>query len=266
MKKTNWIVFTVTVFAFAITTGVSQAQFVIGDYLNIDYGPVGVATTAPDNSGPSATGQWNAFASGFQGPGSVVKGNGSATDVGLFGATAVAQSLAGAFDPTGGTGDVLGQDYVFLNDDGLIDDTIPVAGLAVGSYQRFTIFSANAATTGFSIGQEWNLTIIGAGNVDGQGLNILVNDGGTFVNASTPGANAGTFSGYTADNVTTLNGINPTVNGGSTEIEFYIYNPTGTAGTSALNGISLQLVPEPSTFALLALGLCSLTVVRRFRK
>jgi hypothetical protein len=256
---------------FAALAASAPGALTVGDYINIDYGNrAGTVGTGVSYAGAVNTGEWNTTNGGFSSWTSTkVNSTGGSVSFGTYSGGQTSGS-AGHYGNTAAAGiNLVGQDYVYVNNSGAGDVTLN--GNSVGSYLRFTIYTPTAESNGFAVGQSWNITFSGGGDAVGQGLNLDVNDGGTIVQATLPGPTAvGTsWSGYVdGETYTTLNGINPTVNGSNTEIEFWMWTPagsTGNAANSAISGIQMQLVaiPEPSAISLLGLGALGLAVRRR---
>ncbi|MDP4624397.1 MAG: PEP-CTERM sorting domain-containing protein [Akkermansiaceae bacterium] len=238
----------------------------VGTWINIDYGTRGGTPGAGVSyAGAVNTGQWNSHNGGHSGPTTRVDSTGGAVTFGIF-AGQNSSGGVGNFNLAGGSpADLVGQDYLFLNNN--VAGDVTLNGRSVGSLYRFTIYNATTETNGIALGQTWNITFSGGGDTVGQGLNLDVNNGGTIVTATLPGpTTTSPWSGY-ADGVTytTLNGIKPTENGAFTEIEFWMWTPAGSAtdATSAISGIQMQLVPEPSSAALLGLAGIALLARRR---
>ncbi|MGJ8639602.1 MAG: PEP-CTERM sorting domain-containing protein [Opitutaceae bacterium] len=242
---------TVSALAFCAALS-SHAALTPGTIINVDYGTsngVATATTGPAGGG----GFWNSNNGGFIGSGlnSGIDSNNNGIDVGSFvsGPDATGGGSSGSFG-WGTPGDALQQDYIFLS--GGTGTTLN--GTSVGTFRRLTIFTGNGLSNGIDQGSQWDITFIGGGNADGQGLSVMVNDGGSFLIGSADGANAGTanIGNFDADNTVTFSSIDavPTAGTGA-DIEFWIYTAPG-GSTSALQGVQLTLVPEPSAYAMLA--------------
>lgn len=235
------------------------AQFNTSNFLNLDYSTSN--GTAVSGSGPINGGVYNGVAGGGIGPGGLVDGDGSAVPINTF----VANSTGGSgstFGWGGPTGDPLGQDYFFLTNDDSNTQNLPGVG-TVGSFRRFTIFNATGATNGLDVIQVMNITFIGSGNQVGQGMSILLTQNSGDLSDSVAGQ---LFDGtYNANNTITFNSVSPTINGGNTELEFWLYTDTGASATVALNGIQLQIIPEPATYAM-AFGLGAIVFVAMRRR
>ena len=256
---------------FAALASSAPGALTVGDYINIDYGSkAGTVGTGVSYAGAVNTGQWNTTNGGFSSWTSTkVNSTGGAVSFGTFSGGQTSGATGNWGNNAAAGINLVGQDYVYLNNNVVADTTLN--GNSVGSYIRFTIYTPTAESNGFAVGQSWNITFSGGGDAVGQGLNLDVNDGGTIIQATLPGPTAvGTsWSGYVdGQTYTTLNGINPTVDGANTHIEFWMWTPagsTGNAANSAISGVQMQLVaiPEPSAISLLGLGALGLAVRRR---
>lgn len=242
---------------------IAQAGLAVGDWFQLDYGTGN--GTAVTGTGPANGGQWNAFGGGYVGPGGsgYVDGGGQPVNIGAYTGTSVSGG-AGAWQ---WGDDALGQDYLYLNNGGAGDTNLN--GVAVGSYSRMTLFTTGNLDDGLAADQTWDITFVGAGNADGQGLYILLNDGGVNRTGHNSGSSAGTFSDYTVgENYMTFTDVSPTAISGGAELEFWLYTPDGSSGnvgTSAINGIQMQLkaIPEPATLGLVGLFSGGLLFIRR---
>lgn len=236
-------------------------------FISVDLGEKNETATGPAVVG-SVGDTWNSFVNPSGVTPDLLNTAGGTSTVALFLPSAVDGGTGGSF---GFGTDPLMEDYFFMTD--AAGDATLIDGSSADYETRFTLFTNGGAgvVEDLDPNQLYNLYLYASGDKAGQGSQFMLKQddgvgGFTYSTLGTSGVpGAGPF--VEGDNYVVFRNISPTAwnNGFNAGYEFELswFNGAGGEDSAGFNGFQLEVVPEPSSLAGLAVG--ALVLLRRRR-
>lgn len=226
----------------------AQAQTILVDFGN--NGTNGNITASPDANGN----YWNnSYNGGYTVTNMVTTANGTTTiDLGYTTAVATNSAALGvgaAPSPLNIT--TAYEDAIFSTGTTAgTGITIRFSQLDLTKTYKFTLFGSRSATDN----RTTNFEMVGASTSTGSLQTSGTNIGGAGIN-------------YNNSNVLVLGGVSGIAPNGSSQIDLTLYaTSTDTNKFAYLNAMQIDVIPEPTTWALLAAGLTTVVIFRRRRR
>ncbi len=240
-----------SLFAGIITLAMSFANSASGQTILIDFGNNG--TNGSQTPSPTSGIYWNnSFNGGYTVTNMVTSAN-AATTIDLGYTTAVATNSAAL--GVGGAPAPFNivtayEDAIFSTGTTAITGiTIRFSQLDLGKTYKFTLFGSRSAADS----RTTNFEMVGATTSTGSLQTSGTNLGGSGIN-------------YNNSSVLVLGGVSGLAPNASSQIDLTLYaTSTDTNKFAYLNSMEITVIPEPTTWALLACGLTVVTVFRRRR-